>query len=581
MRVPRRSRRPNRIGVQIARLVLRERRLFYRGRPVRDNVVFWESFNGNGVLCNPEALFREVRREPMLAGLRHVWSLSSGDETENRDIRAEFAGDRRVRFVAPGSAAYDRALATSRYLVSNATFGRQFSKRPEQFYVNTWHGTPLKHMGYDIGDPAFRVANVVRNFVHADVLLSPNDFTTRTLYERAHRLDGILPGRVLETGYPRIDEQFQDARGTALIRSRLEAAGLRLGRRRIVLWAPTWKGTSFVHPADDAAALFAQRDALQALLDPAEFVVLLKAHQVVHRHTAGEPAARGVLVPNDIPTNEVLAATSILVTDYSSIFVDFLSLDRPIVFYTPDIADYTDYRGLYLDPTDLPGAVVSTVGDVAAEVIRVAHGDAHPDDSTPIEARRKALRRRWAPHDDGGASRRVVDAVFTRPTDASPALARRPHVVLALPASTAAGRREEALALLHGLDLDALDVSVLLSDSRNPAYLAVQARLDPRIRQLVRQGTMDARIATRLRQRLERRRGNVEAHATVPSLARMWDDEWRRILATVRVDVAVNASGGDSFWSTLVLHSGAVTTVEWAPAEAVSALRQKLGLTST
>ncbi len=48
------------------------------------------------------------------------------------------------------SDAYFKALATAKYLVNNATFPQELAKRPEQTYLNTWHGIPLKHMGFDM-----------------------------------------------------------------------------------------------------------------------------------------------------------------------------------------------------------------------------------------------------------------------------------------------------------------------------------------------------------------------------------------------------------------------------------------------
>ena len=47
---------------------------------------------------------------------------------------------------------YGQALLTSLYLINNSTFQPWFIKKENQVYVNTWHGTPLKKMGFDIED---------------------------------------------------------------------------------------------------------------------------------------------------------------------------------------------------------------------------------------------------------------------------------------------------------------------------------------------------------------------------------------------------------------------------------------------
>ena len=60
-------------------------------------------------------------------------------------------------------------------------------------------------------------------------------------------------------------------------------------------------------------------------------------------------------MPNDLPANVVLGVTDLLVTDYSSIFFDFLGTGRPVVHYVPDFEDYEGHRGLYLQPDELFG----------------------------------------------------------------------------------------------------------------------------------------------------------------------------------------------------------------------------------
>ena len=99
---------------------------------------------------------------------------------------------------------YLKWLATSKYLINNSTFQSFFIPKNDQIYINTWHGTPLKRMGFDIpGNPAHS-QNVVRNFLSADYLLSPNDHTTKILLD-SYKLNGLYNGEIIQEGYPRID----------------------------------------------------------------------------------------------------------------------------------------------------------------------------------------------------------------------------------------------------------------------------------------------------------------------------------------------------------------------------------------
>ena len=174
-------------------------------------------------------------------------------------MQAEFAGNERVRFVRSGTAGYYKALATAKYLINNATFQQRFAKRPEQVYLNTWHGVPLKHMGVDMpgGGPESR--NITRNFLNADYLLSANAYMTDTMYRQAYRMQGIFRGAVIEEGQPRTDRMHEAANDPAAARRLLESRGVAVGDRQVVLFAPTWRGESFMRPWVNAAQLLAHR----------------------------------------------------------------------------------------------------------------------------------------------------------------------------------------------------------------------------------------------------------------------------------------------------------------------------------
>ena len=540
-----------------------ERRAAAYSRPVVPGTVLYESFAGNGALDNPEAIFRELLASPAHAHLRHVWVL---DRHAGRPFTAEFAGDRRVRFVRYRSARYFAALARSQYLINNATFPPEFQKRDEQTYVNTWHGTPLKTMGYEMPDGAFEAANTLRNFVAADVLVAQNPTMTR-MYREAYKLDGIFRGRILESGYPRTDRQLLTDADRAKARAALLAAGVETDGRILVVYAPTWKGTSFTSPRDDAEALLDTVDELQRRLG-ARYRVALKAHQAVHRVVAAQGHRR--LIPNDLPTNVVLGLTDVLITDYSSIFFDFLSTGRPIVFYTPDDEDYAQERGT--SPLGaLPGSTATTIDELARAV------EAEPDPE--IVARAARWRRDFTPSDDGRATRRVIDAVFGPAPDAAaatgPASGRRSLLVY-LGGMRSNGITTSALNLLAHLDHSRLDVSVVLARPRSQDQRANAARIDPRIRQFHRLGAPNARkwttIASRVRGRIGPRWSSEPAWDD-----RLWSSEWQRVFGQARFDAVVDFSGYSRPWTQLILHSPPAHRAIWLHNDMAAEVNRMVG----
>jgi CDP-glycerol glycerophosphotransferase len=536
---------------QFGRALIAELRAAVQRGPVRSGIVFYESFAGNGALCNPEALFRELLRTPDLTDLRHIWALDS--LRTHRAIQAEFADDPRVRFVRYRSLAYYRALATSEYLINNATFPPEFSKRDGQVYVNTWHGTPLKQMGYDMPNGAMDSANTIRNFVAADFLLSQNSFMTEQIYEKAYKLRGIFAGLIIEEGYPRVDRQFLDPEQFLKGRADLEATGVELAGRSIVLYAPTWRGDSFSDPEDDAHALLETTLALQALLGD-EQVVLLKTHQVVHRYAAADPVFKKLLVTNDMPTNVILGLSTSLVTDYSSIFFDFLSTERPIVFYTPDADDYSESRGTYFSPAELPGPVCSTLEEVQAAIL----GADSQANSAPA-SRRKGWSERFTSNDDGLVSQRVIDVVFRGERRNRRVLSigddSRTRVLLHLGGMRSNGITSSALNLLNVIDHTRYDVSVVFTRPAGAQQRENQARIDARVRQFHRAGGMNGSKFAHLRRKLADLRRDASFHIESPSQRKLWDDEWKRCFGQSRFDIVADFSGYSTFWAILLLHS--------------------------
>ncbi|GAA3607676.1 glycosyltransferase [Marihabitans asiaticum] len=541
--------RARRVGSQ-------EWRAHWRERPVERDTVFYESFAGNGMLCNPEAIFRELLDDPDFAHLEHVWCLSPA--MWESGVRREFDGHPRVRFVRYKSPQYFRALATSRYLFNNATFPPEFAKRDEQVYVNTWHGTPFKQMGYDEpgGGPGAR--NVIRNFLSADYLLAANDFMAEQMYEDAYRLTNIATGQIVTEGSPRVDRQFLDESARARVRRRLERAGVALqADQKVILYAPTWRGESFQKPSNDVVLLAQRVRELKRQL-PEGHQVLLRVHQQVYTFALQHPELADILIPDEIPSNEVLGITDVLVTDYSSIFFDFLATGRPVVFFTPDLRSYDDYRGLYLDPGELPGPVVGTVGELAR--VLVAEGSGEGDD--PRVTHRDAYasaRERFASREDGGATQRVIDVVLRgRRDDRDVRDVRsdgRTRLLLYLGGMRPNGITTSALSLLNNIDHDRFDVSVLYQYSSSAEVRATEAKVHPRVRVLPRIGGMLWSLRAGKERGQALHGGERSGEETPERVRHQFAHEWRRCFGLAEFDHIVDFSGYAAFWA-LLLQAG-------------------------
>ncbi len=132
------------LQLRISRLARAELRHQWQNMPIKSNTILYESYSGNGMLCQPEALFRRILNDESFSNFTHIWAINDFDRYSS--TIEEYKNYHNVRFVKYLSNQYYRALSTSQYLINNVSFPAQFVKRQGQIYLNTWHGIPLKRM---------------------------------------------------------------------------------------------------------------------------------------------------------------------------------------------------------------------------------------------------------------------------------------------------------------------------------------------------------------------------------------------------------------------------------------------------
>lgn len=101
-----------------------------------------------------------------------------------------------------------------------------------------------------------------------------------------------------------------------------------------------------------------------------------------------------------------MSITDVLISDYSSIFYDFLATGKPVVFYIPDLEEYKNYRGLYLAPEQLPGPCLTNIDEIGKVINNL---DFYINKYQIKYNEAKAF---GCPMDDGNVAKRIVDVVF-------------------------------------------------------------------------------------------------------------------------------------------------------------------------
>ena len=290
--------------------------------------VFMESFGGRSGGDNPAAICEDLAAHDVRAPL--WWSVVDGTVPVPSGAVP----------VVVGSQEWVEALRTSRVIVTNDHLPDWFSKREGQHLLQTWHGTPIKKLLHDAapGSVSLRYQRLMaRQVPQWDLLLAQN----REAEQRLRRALGY-GGQVRVGGYPRNVRLLGGIEVGRRVRSDLGIGE----EQQVILYAPTWR-ERLRHPGGLAGHSNGQ--GLQGDVYPAhrtDAVILMRTH---HMNRA-RPGPGLVDVSRYPSIEELMMAADVLVSDYSSIFLDFALTGKPAVVYVPDLEHYRDVeRGLYGD----------------------------------------------------------------------------------------------------------------------------------------------------------------------------------------------------------------------------------------
>ena len=367
----------------------------FRRLPVKRGLVVFESHMGKQYSDSPRYIYEAAVAAGLeRLGLDPVWSFARS--------KAGFPTD--VRLVRRDSWRYHLDLARAEFWVDNQGFPRTFTRRRETTYVQTWHGTPLKRMGFD--SPALERAGAAVRRQHKammrrwSALLVPSEYFVET-FVRSYDYKGPL----VRKGLPRNDLLVRGV-DDAWVLAKKRELGLPTDRR-LVLYCPTFRDRArrlqspYVLPLD--------LEVLRRGLGD-EMFLLVRTHYLdsVKISTRFAPFTADVSRHHDV--TELMLLADVLVTDYSSVMFDFANTGKPMVFFAYDYEDYArDERGTYVDLPDIaPGPVVGDNDELLEALLSV-------DKDVAVYAERyAAFRERFCSYETGHAAENVVRQFFAR-----------------------------------------------------------------------------------------------------------------------------------------------------------------------
>ena len=303
--------------------------------PVNRKKVVFSSYYGRGYSDNPKAICEALRGK----GLKLVWLVKNKKEAATLPpdvVPCLYDSPKRVF-----------ALATAGVWVDNCRKYDRFKKK-NQYYLQTWHGFPLKRIEKDAGEALGTnyAKGALRDSAKIDLLLSNSTFCTQTF-----RRCFWYGGEIAEYGSPRNDVFF--CGNSATKKKVWKSLGLE-EEKNLVLYAPTFR----VDHSVDAYCLDAK-----TLADACEkrfggsWAVLIRLHPNVAEQSKelfaydGDHIVDATMYPD---MQELLVAADMLITDYSSSMFDYALSGKPCLRFAPDLELYRKDRNFYFSQDEMP-----------------------------------------------------------------------------------------------------------------------------------------------------------------------------------------------------------------------------------
>lgn len=368
-------------------------KVFSKMKMLEDTVIF-ESFFGKSYSDSPKYIF-EYLNQNAPGKYRYIW-VNAG-----KKLNLPYKAKQMKRF----SFKYFFYMARAKYIVFNGRQPQYFIKRKGNVFLETWHGTPLKKLVFDMEDvttasPLYKEQFYIQTRSW-DYLVAPNQFS-EDIFRRAFMYDG----KMLETGYPRNDILYREDRERLAAEIKDELGIPR--DKKVILYAPTWRDDEFYGHAQYKFSLQMDLDQMKRELGD-EYVLILRTHYFIADFldlTQYGGFAWNLSKYDDIA--RLYLISDILITDYSSVFFDYANLRRPMLFFTYDLEKYRSVlRGFYMDvEEELPGPMLATTDEVIASVKNIE------DVSSKYKDKYDKFCEKYCAWEDGHAAEKVVHAVF-------------------------------------------------------------------------------------------------------------------------------------------------------------------------
>lgn len=357
--------------------------------PIREKTVLITSFAGRKFDDSPKAIYEEMLRRHEFDDWDIIWAFVEPG-------RFDIPKGRKIRI---DTWPFFMALLYSRLWVSNSGMNRNIEiHRKGTIKVETWHGTPIKKIGED------QHSGVLGNYrkhgpVDTETIRCAQSTFDRRIFAKVFHAD---KRSFLMSDLPRNDGLLKYKKSDiANIKKRLRIDA----KKQVLLYMPTYreylvneKRQTYIAPPMDIEKWEKELGE--------RFVLLFRAHYAVNAALGIQNSQFIKNVSNYPFVNDLYAVSDILISDYSSAYIDFAILDKPMLCFAYDEQEYAAKRGLYLDiHKELPCAIDQNEDSLIKRIQGL--------DEAKARAAVKRFHEKYAPY-AGNASKAVVDEMVKR-----------------------------------------------------------------------------------------------------------------------------------------------------------------------
>lgn len=268
----------------------------------------------------------------------------------------------------------DASTAKAIFLSSANDLFSWIDLRPESKLIQLWHGVGMfKKVGWSTVDKQFGRGQAAReeydqyrNYSYVTIAGKEQAWT----FEDAMHISADS-GVIVPVGVSRTDVFYDEAYSSSVYQ-RLYSSFPQIKNKKIILYAPTFRGNVRGAKAPDQLDINAMGEALSG-----EYVLLIK-HHGLSKDIPSIPKkwedtfAFDMGAKKLLGIEQLLAVADICISDYSSVAFEYAIMERPLIFFAYDIDEYLDARGMYYDYEEItPGPVCKTTDEMIDYILHI------------------------------------------------------------------------------------------------------------------------------------------------------------------------------------------------------------------